>query len=81
MSTKSKLIYLKVLMNIKNNVYLQNQAQLKSDLLMIKRLLIIENQDKTNLQKIEKNMQKLLTKESWYDIIIIEIKKESDSYV
>jgi hypothetical protein len=26
-------------------------------------------------------MQKLLTKASWYDIIIIEIKKESDSYV
>ena len=81
MSTKSKLIYLKILMNIKNNVYSQNQAQLKNDLLMIKRLLIIENQDKTNLQKIEKNMQKLLTKASWYDIIIIEIKKESDSYV
>jgi hypothetical protein len=64
MSTKSKLIYLKILMNIKNNVYSQNQAQLKNDLLMIKRLLIIENQDKTNLQKIEKNMQKLLTKAS-----------------
>ena len=42
MSTKSKLIYLKILMNIKNNVYTGNQAQLKSDLLMVKRLLIIE---------------------------------------
>ena len=61
MSTKNKLIYLKILMNIKNNVYKTNKNQLISDLQMIKRLLEIEiNKDNQELITIQKNMQKML---------------------
>jgi hypothetical protein len=61
MSTKNKLIYLKILMNIKNNVYKTNKNQLIADLQMIKRLLEIEiNKDNQELITIQKNMQKML---------------------
>lgn len=61
MSTKNKLIYLKILMNIKNNVYKTNKNQLIADLQMVKRLLEIEiNKDNQELITIQKNMQKML---------------------
>ena len=61
MSNKSKLEYLKVLMNIKNNVYKDNKLQLKKDLLIVQKLLLIEaNQNNQDLQRLEESMQKVL---------------------
>ena len=51
MSEKSKLEYLKVLLNIKANAYQDNALLLKKDLLTLKRLLLIENN--TNDRKLQ----------------------------
>ena len=61
MSSKNKLEYLKVLMNIKSDIYKTNKTQLKKDLLVIKKLLLLEvNKDNQELKQIEKSMQKVL---------------------
>lgn len=51
MSEKSKLEYLKVLINIKANAYNDNKNLLLKDLLTLKRLLLIENN--TNDRKLQ----------------------------
>lgn len=61
MSSKSKLEYLNVLMNIKNNVYKDNKLQLKKDLLIVQKLLLIEaNQNNQDLQRLEESFKKVL---------------------
>lgn len=61
MSSKSKLEYLNVLMNIKNNVYQNNKLQLKKDLLIVQKLLLIEvNQNNQDLQRLEESFKKVL---------------------
>ena len=51
MSEKSKLEYLKILLNIKENAYNNNKNLLLKDLLTLKRLLLIENN--TNDRKLQ----------------------------
>lgn len=51
MSEKSKLEYLKILLNIKENAYNNNRNLLLKDLLTLKRLLLIENN--TNDRKLQ----------------------------
>lgn len=51
MSEKSKLEYLKILLNIKGNAYNNNKNLLLKDLLTLKRLLLIENN--TNDRKLQ----------------------------
>ena len=61
MSSKSKLEYLNVLMNIKNNVYQNNKLQLTKDLLIVQKLLLIEvNQNNQDLQRLEESFKKVL---------------------
>jgi len=61
MSSKSKLEYLKVLMNIKSGVYQNNKLQLKKDLLIVQKLLLLEcNQDNQELTNLENSMKKVL---------------------
>ena len=63
MSEKSKLQYLKVLININQGVYENNPIQFKKDLLIIKKLLLLEvNQNNTQLQNLYNAMQKKLKK-------------------
>lgn len=51
MSEKSKLEYLKILLNIKGNACNNNKNLLLKDLLTLKRLLLIENN--TNDRKLQ----------------------------
>ena len=52
---------LKVLINVKSGVYATNKTQLKKDLLIIKKLLLLEvNNDNQELQRLEESMQKVL---------------------
>lgn len=63
MSEKSKLQYLKVLININQGVYENNPTQFKKDLLIVKKLLLLEvNQNNTQLQNLYNAMQKKLKK-------------------
>lgn len=61
MSQKSKLEYLKVLLNVKSGVYQNDKLQLKKDLLIIKKLLLLEcNSNNQELIQLESAMQKVL---------------------
>ena len=64
MSSQSKLVYLKVLLNVKNNAYEGNLALLKQDLITLRNLLLI---DKTNQQmaRLYENMEKVYSKRRW----------------
>lgn len=60
MSEKSKLEYLKVLINIKENAYNNNKNLLLKDLLTLKRLLLIENNvNDRKLQQVYTCLQKV----------------------
>ena len=61
MSSQSKLVYLKVLLNVKNNAYEGNLTLLKQDLITLRNLLLI---DKTNQQmaRLYENMEKVYSK-------------------
>ena len=60
MSEKSKLEYLKVLMNIKANAYNDNKNLLLKDLLTLKKLLLIENNtNDRKLQQVYSCLQKV----------------------
>lgn len=61
MSQKTKITYLKILLNIKNNAYKNNTGLLKKDLIALKKILLTQK-DNQQMQKLEKNMQKVLTK-------------------
>ena len=61
MSQKTKITYLKILLNIKNNAYENNTGLLKKDLIALKKILLTQK-DNQQMQKLEKNMQKVLTK-------------------
>ena len=61
MSQKTKIAYLKILLNIKNNAYENNTELLKKDLIALKKILLTQK-DNQQMQKLEKNMQKVLTK-------------------
>ncbi len=61
MSQKTKIAYLKILLNIKNNAYENNTGLLKKDLIVLKKILLTQK-DNQQMQKLEKNMQKVLTK-------------------
>ena len=61
MSQKTKITYLKILLNIKNNAYENNTELLKKDLIALKKILLTQK-DNQQMQKLEKNMQKVLTK-------------------
>lgn len=64
MSSQSKLVYLKVLLNVKNNAYEGNLTLLKQDLTTLRNLLLI---DKTNQQmaRLYENMEKVYSKRRW----------------
>ena len=60
MSEKSKLEYLKVLVNIKENAYKGNKNLLLKDLLTLKKLLLIENNvNDRKLQQVYTCLQKV----------------------
>lgn len=60
MSEKSKLEYLKILLNIKGNAYNNNKNLLLKDLLTLKRLLLIENNtNDRELQQVYTCLQKV----------------------
>ena len=61
MSQKTKIAYLKILLNIKNNAYENNTGLLKKDLIVLKKIFLTKK-DNQQMQKLEKNMQKVLTK-------------------
>ena len=54
MSSQSKLAYLNILLNVKNNVYEGNKTLLKQDLITLKRLLLLDkaNQQMVNLYNV-----------------------------
>lgn len=59
MSKRSKLMYLNILLNLKNGVYNNDKDTLKQDLLTLKLLLMV---DKNNIkmQQVENKMLLLL---------------------
>lgn len=60
MSEKSKLEYLKILVNIKDNVYKDNSNLLKKDLLTLKKLLLLEsNKNDRKLLQVYNGLQKI----------------------
>ncbi len=61
MSQKMKTIYLGILLNVKNNVYENNTELLKKDLLILKKILLVQSNNQ-QMKNIEKNMQKVLTR-------------------
>ena len=61
MSQKMKIIYLGILLNVKNNVYENDTELLKKDLLILKKILLVQSNNQ-QMKNIEKNMQKVLTK-------------------
>ena len=46
--------YLRILLNIRNNVYASNQEQLKKDLITLKALAIYVSAPNQNIQNMEK---------------------------
>ena len=58
MSSQSKLAYLNILLNVKNNVYEGNKTLLKQDLITLKRLLLLDkaNQQMVNLYNVMSNV-------------------------
>ena len=61
MSQKTKIIYLGILINIKRNAYQDNTNLLKQDLIILRKLLLIDK-DNQKMQKLEKSMQLVLTR-------------------
>lgn len=70
MSQKMKIIYLGILLNVKNNVYENDTELLKKDLLILKKILLVQSNNQ-QMKNIEKNMQKVLTRARWNAIIIM----------
>ena len=62
MSEKSKLTYLKILLNAKKGKYDNNLTLLKNDLIKLRNILETSTETREPMQKLEKNMQKILTK-------------------
>lgn len=61
MSKKSKLIYLGILLNIKQGVYNTDKELLKKDLLVLRQLLSFDSQNQ-KMQLVENKMQLILKK-------------------
>ena len=61
MLTKLKVQYLNILRNVKENAYDNNKELLKQDLITLRNILVVY-QDNENMKKLEKNMTKVLTK-------------------
>ena len=61
MPTKLKVQYLNILRNVKENAYDNNKELLKQDLITLRNILVVY-QDNENMKKLEKNMTKVLTK-------------------
>ena len=61
MPIKFKIEYLNILSNIKNNVYENDRETLKKDLITLRNMLVIY-QGNEHMQKLEKNMTKVLTR-------------------
>ena len=59
MSSKSKLAYLKILLNYKQGVYDYDQVALKSDLITLKRLLLV---DKNSQDLVMQNCYNVMVK-------------------
>ena len=59
MSSKSKLAYLKILLNYKEGVYDYDQVTLKNDLITLKRLLML---DKNNQDQVMQNHYNVMIK-------------------
>ena len=63
MSKKSKLIYLGILLNVKQGVYNTDKELLKRDLLVLRQLLSFDR-DNQKMQLVENKMQ-LILKKCW----------------
>lgn len=61
MSQKSKLAYLKILLNVKENAYQNNKELLKQDLTTLRNLLLIDSENQ-HMQRLEKCMVLSLNK-------------------
>ena len=61
MSKKSKLVYLGILLNIKQGVYNTDKELLKRDLLVLRQLLSFDR-DNQKMQLVENKMQLILKK-------------------
>lgn len=59
MSKKSKLMYLNILLNLKNGVYNNDKDTLKQDLLTLKLLLMVDK-DNQKMQMVQNKMLLLL---------------------
>lgn len=63
MSSKSKLAYLNILLNVKQGVYETNKTQLQLDLLTLKKLLLLEvNDNNLQMQNLYNGLQRKLKK-------------------
>lgn len=63
MSSKSKLAYLNILLNVKQGVYETNKTQLQLDLLTLKKLLLLEvNSNNLQMQNLYNGLQRKLKK-------------------
>lgn len=62
MKEKIKITYLKILLNVKDNAYKNNNELLKQDLIKLKRIIQIYQGEKSKMKKLEKILQKKLTK-------------------
>ena len=61
MSKKSKLVYLGILLNVKQGVYNTDKELLKRDLLVLRQLLSFDR-DNQKMQLVENKMQLILKK-------------------
>lgn len=61
MPIEFKIQYLNILQNVKNNVYENDKITLKKDLVTLRNMLVIY-QGNEHMQKLEKNMTKVLTR-------------------
>ena len=60
MPIRFKIEYLNILSNVKNNAYENNKELLKQDLITLRNMLVVYQNE--NMQKLEKNMTKVLTR-------------------
>lgn len=81
MSSKSKLAYLNILLNVKQGVYETNKTQLQLDLLTLKKLLLLEvNNNNLQMQNLYNGLQRKLKKVAWFISSNLTIQKKRWNY-